>query len=333
MNKDLKNTVSILLISLSLSFLSGCAQVSNSSRDITKEELAKYDSPFIESAELRSPADIKDCANYVVNFFKPKKVDLKNVAIPELTQLSPEVKKFPNGKQYTEYTANINVMTKYPDYDDFLKNTIEVLFEPSEPFGHIRLRIGETIYSFNNVKWTSMNKYSPKMNKSNNPDIPSSTGFVFEADRQKMADTKKEIEAFYKSSVSHNVPPFDAYSPLLKIVESDGVLGKKLKYESTSPKYGNSQELKGKIIEADQQFFIDTENGIKLPLEKQGNDYYLQSYSCSTSAAYILKKYFDITIGGAGAAKSVNKALLKGNYDGGASPIAIIKYYEDAKPL
>ena len=331
MKKHLKISASVLLISLSLSFLSSCAQVSYSSRDITKEELAKYDSPYHESPELRSPADIKDCANYILDFFRTKKEQPKNGGIPELTQLSPEIKKFPNGKQYIEYTANINVMNKYPDYDDFLKNTIEVLFEPSEPFGHIRLRIGETIYSFNNVKWTSINKFTPKMNKSKNPDIPSSTGFVFEADRQKMADTQKEIEAFYKSSVSHNIPPFDAFSPLLKIVESDGALGKKLKYESNSPKFGNTQELKGKIIETDKQFLIDTENGIKLPLVKQGNDYYLQSYSCSTSAAYILKKYFDITIGGAGAAKSVNKALLKGNYDGGASPIAIIKYYEDAK--
>jgi hypothetical protein len=239
------------------------------------------------------------------------------------------MKKFPNGKHYIEYTANINIMNKYPEYEEFLKNTVEVIFEPSDPFGHIRLRVGENVYSFNNVKWTSINKYSPKMNQSRNDDMPSSTGFIFQMDKEKIAATKNEIDAFYKSSVSHNVPPFDAYSPLLKIVESESMTGKKLKYETSSPKYGNNLELKGKIVESENITYLDTENGVKLPITKEGNDLFLQSYSCSTSAAYILKHYFGIAIGGSGAAKSVNKALLKGNYDGAASPVAIIKYYKD----
>ncbi len=312
--------------------LSSCANSPISSRDISrseKESLSNYRySPI--NTKIRQPANwANDCLNSVGSFFKPKPKPISIKPLPELTQLNPEMKQFPNGKKYTQYTANVNVMNKYPDYEQFLKQTVEVIFEPVDPFGHINLRVGETVYSFNYIKSTSMNKFSPRMRKSSNAEMPSSRGFVFQLDEEKILALKKEIENFYKSSASHNVPPFDAYSPLLKIVESNGAFGKSLKYETTSPKHGNTSELKGKIMQEGNLAFLDNENGIKLPLVKKGNDYYVQSYSCSSSAEYILKNFFGIDISHAYSAKSLNESLLKGNIDESISPIAVIKYYED----
>lgn len=325
----------ILSLFLSVFVLSSCShQVYYSSRDITAEE--KEQLSFVSShshfAE-RDPADWRDrCANVFRNFFPKPKADGVAAAqaakkpLPELTQLNPQVQKFPNGKQYTLYQANINVMNKYPDYDDFLEQTAEVIFEASEPFGHIRLRVGKKIYSFSNVQWTQINKFSPRMG-AKSADIekmPNSHGFVFDIGKEKIDAVRSEIDKLYETSQSHNVPPFDAYSPLLKIDQSNG-----LKYVTTSPKYGNSQSIKGKIIEENGSVYLEATNGLRVPVVKKGDEYFTQSYSCSTSAAHILEKFFGIKVSYSGGAKPLQHSLLNGNINENISPVAIIKYYEE----
>ncbi|MDO9182617.1 MAG: hypothetical protein Q7U04_09420 [Bacteriovorax sp.] len=321
----LKNKFFLFTLILVLWSISGCSSQKFSTRDITPDET----SYLTAQSSLRTPANwVNSCFEDLKSIFKETKA-IQVTQLPELALLNPETKKFPNGKKYIQYTANINAMKNYPEYDTFLKTTAEIIFEPADPFGHIRLRIGEKTYSFNFIKSTSINQFTPVMKNSNISDMPSSTGFVFSVEKQKIEMLESEIEAFYNSSASNNVPPFDAYSPLLKIVEFGDGAEKKLKFETTSPKYGNDKELKGKIVQEGKLYFIDTEDGIKLPLIKKGNDFYLQSYSCSSSAQYILQHFFDIDLTYANSAKSLNQSLLKGNINGSISPVAIIKYYEN----
>lgn len=322
--------VPLLFIIAGAILLSGCSHRPISSRDISNEERIALINPSLSyPGVLREPANWANaCLTGISDFLKPKIAEPK-IALPELTQLAPELKKFPNGKKYTQYVANKNVMNKYPDYEDFKQQTVEVVFEPNEYFGHINLRVGETLYSFDFIKSVTVKKFNPVLMKSSNHEMPGSTGFVFQVDKEQIKRLEKEIEAFYRSSVTHNVPPFDAYSPLLKIIETEEAFGKSLKYESTSPKFGNSAELKGEIVQEGNSFFIDTGKGIKLPLSKKGKDYYLQSYSCSSSAGYILKKFFGIKVSYDYSAKSLVQSLLEGNINESISPIAVIKYYED----
>jgi len=320
---------SLFFISLLVSCSHEPTHVTWSSRDITPYEHQMMPShPIAE----RQPADwIDRCSASIRNFFKPKSTGVDAVVakpLPELTQLNPQVKKFSNGKQYTEYQANINVMNKYPDYDEYLEHTAEIIFEPVEPFGHINLRVGKKLYSFNFIQSTSINNFSPRIKNSSNPEMSGSTGYVFQIGKDKIESMEKEIEAFYKSSASHNVPPFDAYSPLLKIHEIDGAFGKKLKFQSESPKFGNMNNISGKIVEEDGKIFLDAGNGIKVPVIKKGEDYFTQSYSCSSSAGHIMEKYFGITLSYNGAAKSIKQSLENGNMNESISPIGVIKYYE-----
>ncbi len=270
----------------------------HSTRDMTALEKTQLSSWQWSPAE-RSPADwLNSCVSSVTSFFKPKALTQDyGVArpLPELSQLNPEIKKFPNGKKYTQYTANIGVMNKYPDYDQFLEDTAEIIFEPVEPFGHIVLRVGKKTYAFNNVQWTAISGFSPEMNKSRSADLISSQGYVFQLGKNKIEALKKDVELFYNSSKTHNIPAFDAYSPMLKIEERDGLMGgKSLFYVTDSPKYGNNKELKGKIIEVEGKMVLDAGNGLMVPVVKKGNDYYTQSYSCSSSAAHVLEKFFGI---------------------------------------
>lgn len=325
-----KKNKQVLVTSLFFIFiLASCSHQPPSSRDITLKETQQL--AVFSSAE-RVPADwIDRCSAGIRNFFNPKPAAVDAVAakpLPELTQLNPQVKTFSNGKKYTEYQANINVMNKYPDYDEYLEQTAEIIFEPVEPFGHINLRVGKKLYSFNFIQSTSVNKFSPRMKNSSNPEMSGSTGYVFQLEKEKIEAMEKEIEAFYRSSASNNIPPFDAYSPLLKIHQTDGGSGPKLKFQSESPKFGNMNAIDGKIVEENGKYFLDAGNGIKVPAVKKGEDFFTQSYSCSSSAGHIMEKYFGITLSYDGAAKSIKQSLDNGNMNESISPIGVIKYYE-----
>lgn len=329
----IKKNKQVLVTSLFLiSILASCShqptQVVWSSRDISPEESQMM--KVYPTAE-RVPADwIDRCSASVRNFFNPKPAGGVDAVVakplPELTQLNPQVKKFSNGKKYTEYQANINIMNKYPDYDDFLEQTAEIIFEPVEPFGHINLRVGKKVYSFNFIQSTSINKFSPRMKNSSNPEMSGSTGYVFQLSKEKIESLEKEIEAFYRSSASNNVPPFDAYSPLLKI---NKVGGGRLKFQSESPKFGNMNAIDGKIVEENGQYFLDSGRGVRVPAIKKGDDFFTQSYSCSSSAGHIMEKFFGISLSYDGAAKSIKQSLDNGNMNESISPIGIIKYYEE----
>ena len=303
-----------------------------SGRDIDPNEKMAITASL--SPNERLPADWVDrCTNYVRNFFPKHRNDTVDAVVvkplPELTQLNPQVKQFSNGKKYIEYQANINVMNKYPDYEEFLEQTAEIIFEPVEPFGHINLRIGKQIYSFNFIQSTSINKFSPRMKNSSNPEMSGSMGYIFQLDKEKILAAQKEIEAFYRSSASNNIPPFDAYSPLLKIHEEDGAFGKKLSFKSESPKFGNQNNIKGNILEENGKYFLDAGNGVKVAVIKKGNEYFTQSYSCSSSAGHIMEKFFGISLSYNGAAKSIKQSLDNGNMNEKFSPIGIMKYYEE----
>lgn len=329
-----RNKYIVLLLAHLIFILAGCSHqpsLGYSSRNITIEEQQQinYEIPFYN----RLPADDSaDCATGFLAFLKPKPKTPKNVTppLPELSQLNPEKLKFSNGKSYTLYRANSNVMRSYPDYDAFLEETAEIIFEPVEPFGHIRLRVGKKVYSFSNVQWTQANAFSPRMiPKSTKEEMPSSQGFVFQIGKEKIDKMRDQIDELYKTSASHNIPPFDAYSPMLKIVESDGPGGKILKYETTSPKFGNTQRLTGEIIQENGTSFLRASNGLEVPVVKKGKDYYTQSYSCSSSAAHILEKFFGIHVSHNYSAKAIVQSLSNGNINESIAPTAIMRYYEE----
>lgn len=299
-----------------------------SSRDITPEE--KHTMEVYPQISQREPADWVDrCTTGIRNFFNPKNAPTDNIspkALPELTQLQSKVKKFPNGKSYTEYQASLSALKHYADYDEYVAETAEIIFEPVEPFGHINLRVGKTVYSFNFIQSTSINNYSPRLKVSENPEMSDTTGFVFHLGSAQIEEVEAEIKAFYKSSASHNIPPFDAYGPLLKIHEKDAAFGKKLFFDSDSPKFGNKNPINGKIIEEDGKYFLDADNGIKVPVLKKNGDYFTQSYTCASSAAHILKKFFGIDLSYNVGAKSIKQSLENGNMNESISPIGIMKY-------
>ena len=332
------NSIKLLFTIFAVLIYSSCSEhvlnQYNSSRDITLNE--KIDiAQSIELTPWRSPADISETCfnivNKILSHFKSNKniSKIDSEVLPYLSLLENEKKVFANNKEYILYQANINTMENYSDYKDFLEQTAEVIFEPVEPFGHIRLRIGKRIYSFNNVKWTQNALFKPRILNSSNSEMIGSEGFVFKVSKQKIKEIEDEIQLFYTSSEKNNVPPFDAYSPLLKIEESDSIFGKSLNFISDSPKFGNNSSIDGKIEAIEGNYFLKANSGLKVPVQKINDTYFTQSYSCSTSAVFVLNKFFNLNLSHGESAKGLSQSLLKGNLNQNDSPIAIIKYYEN----
>jgi hypothetical protein len=236
-------------------------------------------------------------------------------SFPKLTQLDYQEKAFRSGKAYRHYRVDASELD-HPEYKKFLKQTVEVLYEPSEPFGHLRLRVGERQYSFNYIQSTSQNIYSPRSGTDR-------FGFVYMVDPDKITEMEDQIISFYKSSMSHNIPPFDAYSPPLKIKRD----GASWRYESPSEKYSNNGIANGKIIEENGKHYLASPE-FKLPVRKIGPDEYEgMSYSCVSSTSYWLER-FGLKLNRNLEAKGVKKTLLD-PYFGTSEPDMIFQYFKD----
>ena len=283
-----------------------------------------------ENITTRDPAN--DCFSAISNFFFGQKVpkpETNKETLPLLSGLVHDVKKGPK-KEYVDYWADPKILKALPEYDDFLEKTVEIIFTPHEPFGHIRLRVGKKLYGFENVQWTTNKDFTPMFHKSTNKDLPSSTGAVFFVGAEKIKSVQKEIEDFYKQSSSNNFPPFDAYSSLLKIEEKDKTFGsgKSLFFVSDAPKFGNNKEVNGKIVEKNGRHYLVSNDGYEFEIQKKGNQYFSNSFSCSSSAGHILEKYFQINIHGTIAAKNTVQSILNLNAWGNTQPVALMRYYE-----
>jgi hypothetical protein len=236
-------------------------------------------------------------------------------SFPKLTQLDYQEKAFRSGKPYRHYRVDASELDD-PEYKKFLRETVEVLYEPSEPFGHLRLRVGERQYSFNYIESTSQNIYSPRSGTDR-------YGFVYMVDPDKIKELEGEIISFYKSSMSHNIPPFDAYSPPLKIKKD----GANWRYESPSDKYSNNGIAKGKIVEENGKYFLASPE-FRLPVRKIGPDEYEgMSFSCVSSTTYWLDR-FGLKLNRDLEAKGVKKTLLD-PYFGTSEPDMIFQYFKD----
>jgi hypothetical protein len=236
-------------------------------------------------------------------------------AFPKLNNLHFEEKTFHSGKTYRHYKVDASELND-PEYKKFLNETVEVLYEPAEPFGHLRLRVGERQYSFNYIQSTSQNVYSPRSGADR-------YGFIYMVDPNKIKEMEDEIIKFYKSSMEHNIPPFDAFSPPLK-VKRDGA---SWRYESPSTEYANNGIANGKIIQENGQYYLASPD-IKLPVRKIGNDEYeTLSYSCVSSTSYWLER-FGLQLNRNLEAKGVKKTLLDPRY-GASEPDMIFQYNKD----
>ncbi len=231
--------------------------------------------------------------------------------------LSMESKTFPNGFDYKEVKINKAFNVNNPSYVDFLENTVEVIYVPAVPYGHINFRVGQRFYSFNYINDTTRTDFKPSGGMGKH-------GFAYSVPKEKIEAIQKDIERFYADSKEYNVAPFDAHSYTLKVKQKkEGVV----QFKSPGWLFANNKKAQADIVElADGKFVLETPSGGRYPVEKAANgEFCTQSLSCSTSAIYLLEEHFGVKNRFNHGAKSLRDELLSGNPDG-TPPDFVIHY-------
>ncbi|MDD4974883.1 MAG: hypothetical protein PHY93_11065 [Bacteriovorax sp.] len=255
------------------------------------------------------------------------------------TKLNPRKKTHPSGKSYLELIADPDVIQNDPSYAKFLDETIEIIHFPTSSFGHVKLRIGTSLYDLKGVKFAGIAKYYPKMKKNKLLKTDGPTGFVFNIGADKIKKIQDEVEMMYLNSEINNIPPYDLYSSMIKIEERE-INGKiHLTYASTSPakNLANKRDANGQIIKIEGKYYLESADGYRVDVEKRSDGFYTQSYSCLTSATHVMEKYFHIDLNYGdfpselleGLPEDLQKAIMNENRMTGESPAVVIKYFED----
>lgn len=243
-------------------------------------------------------------------------ISRSSAELPVLTALPHERARFQTGQEYLLYSMRPEDVVGTDEYKRFLDQTVEVIFQPMEPFGHITLRVGRRIFGFQNVTWTLKSDFTPRMG------VEGQRGVIFAVSENDVTSTRQALEKFYHASESHNIPPFDAYSPVLEIHREPGGL----RFRSTSPEFGNTQTIDGQLVTRDGKQVLKAPNGHECPVEVRDGRYFVQSFSCSTSATYVLRSLFGIRVDFDLGARELIELLDQGN-PGGTAPAAIIRYF------
>lgn len=259
---------------------------------------------------------------------------------PHLPYLQQSLKRFKNTDEaYVEYFMEKGAWKK-PGYQKFLEDTAEIVFLPhSSIHGHIRLRIGNKLYGFENVRRTFMSPFAPdRIFKQERPlkrgKKAGNMGVVFvltKEQKEVLSERLTEIDKFYQSSERYNLPPFDGKGETQVKVLVDEAMGK-IKYHSPTPPsaVGNRSPVQATLEEVDGEKYLVAPNGLRqIVFENEKGELVTRSYSCSSSACHVMNNFLGMDIKDMPYAGSF-MTHLKNGAEGHLKPDAIIHYYPES---
>jgi hypothetical protein len=208
-----------------------------------------------------------------------------------------------NGRKTNVFKINSNV-AETDGYQQIKEESAEIIYEPIGKFGHISLRVGDKVYSFENYRQTSKKIFNLSKLRKN------AKGFVFNISKEQIQKMEDQISHVYRSGQKYNIPPFDAYSRRYEIImKSNGnYIGKQV----DSSKSGSSINLQGEVKEIAGKKYLVAPNNVKLPIEEKDGRMYIKSVNCASSASTILRQFLGIDIGNFLGAHSINDAVMDG---------------------
>jgi len=191
------------------------------------------------------------------------------------------------------------------DYEDFLDDTVEILYEPNSLFGHISLRVGRIHYNLGNTRMVDISAFKPSGH----------TGFtrgaVYRVGRERVAQTENEIRAFYEALKS-DVPPFDSYSRMFRVIE-DGEGAVELVADAKGAEARVQKRTAARVNREGKSISLVNTQGFKTPIILKEGEMWIRSYSCTTSTTTVLKGKFSIPFEFDYVAKNLNQTLFLGN--------------------
>lgn len=130
---------------------------------------------FFHSCKMKPVSHDLDCTNSrdiasapaCRGLFEEASKEAPDTLFENIKDIDYKNEVFPNGKTYRKYTfSDLQQKALSPEYKKFLEETAEVISQPGSSFGHIVLRVGTKVYSFDNIRSTILSNFRFKrMNK------------------------------------------------------------------------------------------------------------------------------------------------------------------------
>lgn len=338
----MNNKIRVIIVTLSLSCFgpveaSPFSRFTQSCRDLVAKVWGGEQKGF-KGLEYTPPEDAHASHLEVLKELEQIVGSTKNY--PHLPYLSQSIQKFKNTNEaYIQYFMEDGAWKK-PGYKKFLEDTLEILYFPhSSVHGHVRLRIGNKMYGFENVQRTMAGAFDPtrifkQERKLKRGKKAGNMGVVFVlTEEQKLVLKEKmpEIEKFYQSSERYNLPPFDGKGELEVKVLVDEETGK-IKYHSPAPPsaYGNRRAVQATLEEIEGEKYLVAPNGMRqIVFENDKGELVTRSYSCASSACRVMNNFLGLNVKDMPYAGSF-MTHLKNGAEGHLKPDAIIHYYPES---
>lgn len=261
--------------------------------------------------------------------------------LPTLEQTVEEFKK--TKVPYIKYHYNAEAH-KAPEMTEFLNNTIEVVYTPhASIFGHVRLRIKNKLFGYENVMTTKAGanfnseflyhevRRVKTIKGRGEGKKEGNMGVIFNLtaeDKKILEEREAELFNFYSSSMAFNIPPFDGAGAkeIKLIVDPDSG---EMSYKSPTSKsnFGNHARVKGKIVTKEGKEFLVSPSGFEHPISLNAKgERVVESYTCASSIEYVMTKILGKKFAQMPYAGSLMTYLKNGAEDN-LSPDAVIHYY------
>lgn len=247
----------------------------------------------------RTPAEVEQtttCDAAIDQLLSGKidyRVDHPFINLPSIPEAEQEIVQLKSGREIIVYKSMRELDETLPSYRDFLNNSIEVIVKYAGAYGgHVTVRVGDIFYGFNGVMDTSIKVFDL------NHTYPKQLSMVFATTPDNILRLKKHLDLFFKSANDNNLPAYDLVSDFQKIhFDEQGkpyLNSDTIKLPNVTEKMSNNKHLLGKIVEKNGGYFVISDLGLSYPIEKRGNDYYMQTLNCTTIATYIMREFLNI---------------------------------------
>lgn len=183
-----------------------------------------------------------------------------------------------------------------PEYEDILKNSVEVIYVDTIATGHVVLRVGKKMFSVNGIASASIYDYKPSVSSGR-------IGSLFFVPEEKINAVVDQITQIYQSLYHYSMPPFSVYGGWLELQASAPGAPVAIK--------GSPLRVQGVFKKDSENMWVESPNGTKVPAIEEDGGLYLQSFSCSTSAGQMLRQFFNINVP-SGTAKNVRTFIRSG---------------------
>ncbi len=270
------------------------------------------DNVLIEISTWASESNLSFYYKRFKEGIKPLSRELKYYNLPKLSFFE-QLREIEHAESAIPVYKAESGLSNNTSYNNYLNNTLEIIFSPKGSTGHVELRVGTKVYSFENHLLRKTFDYGPEYYRS--VITEGSIGRVYQLNRDQLLELETYLNKIYRAN--ENFPPFDVYGSYEKVEKiKEGV------YKLVESR--NKRSFNAKLVEDESGLYFIGESGLKVAAKRLGDDILIDTVNCAKISTLLVKSLFDIDLGIRNSAHVLNNAFL--DFKVTDMPAAVIEY-------